>query len=452
MFEWLRHWRFGKQYGYEKFFRVQDHRPVGKSGIILSDLGMPEDYQPDFYNNFMDHVFAYSLPCFIQRFVLADRGIALIDPMNPLAREKFVPAQLVDMNGSFKNKGGRPYVECHVTWRPPGMKKNPADHGYFLYTDDGKGGAPDICQKTAAKVAGWYYGQLLPEKKVAWEYQCRRVYEESAKILKEQFPEVEIRHMRYACKESIQQSVEELLEAGCKTIIYQCFCNPVYSDFEDYAYAITGIHSAVNKRAKIICADQLGNQPSMREAYVQIIRDHLEQIPGNSRVLLILSKHGHPFKRETSDRLGTEYRVPLEERMKNVLSGWGGEWDLVWSDDEYADEYWDPRNKKLSTFSAYRIAIADGYDFALEVPTDFIAENTDLMILHAIKKFKAFKEYDPYAPISYQDWEKPLVRTFHERKTTGIYTGCPVGPYRKYIVEAVIASLSDILKENSNKL
>jgi hypothetical protein len=73
------------------------------------------------------------------------------------------------------------------------------------------------------------------------------------------------------------------------------------------------------------------------------------------------------------------------------------------------------------------------------------------MILHAMKKFKAFKEYDPYAPIPYQDWEKPLVRTFHERKTTGIYTGCPVGPYRKYIVEAVIASLSDILKENSNK-
>ena len=230
------------------------------------------------------------------------------------------------------------------------------------------------------------------------------------------------------------------------------FCNPVYSDFEDYAYAITGIHSAVNKRAKIICADQLGNKPSMREAYVQIIRDHLEQIPGNSRVLLILSKHGHPFKRETSDRLGTEYRIPLEERMKNVLLGWGGEWDLVWSDDEYADEYWDPRNKKLSTYSAYRRAIAEGYDFALEVPTDFIAENTDLMILHAIKKFKAFKEYDPYAPISYQDWEKPLVRTFYERKTTGIYTGCPVGPYRHYIVEAVIASLSVILKENSNKL
>ena len=45
MFEWLRHWRFGKQYGYEMFFRFQDRRPAGRTGIILSDLGMPEDYQ-----------------------------------------------------------------------------------------------------------------------------------------------------------------------------------------------------------------------------------------------------------------------------------------------------------------------------------------------------------------------------------------------------------------------
>ena len=81
MFEWIRHWRFGNQYGYEKFFREQDRRPVGKTGIILSDLGMPEDYKPDFYINFMDHVFIYSLPVFLQRFVLADRGIALIDPV-----------------------------------------------------------------------------------------------------------------------------------------------------------------------------------------------------------------------------------------------------------------------------------------------------------------------------------------------------------------------------------
>ena len=123
MFEWVRHWRYGNQYGYEKYFRQQDRKPVGKPGIILAELGMPEDFDPGFYTKFMDHVFVYSLPGFLQPIILADRGIALIDPANPLAREKFKPASLVDMHGSSANKKGRPYIECEVTWRPPGMKK-----------------------------------------------------------------------------------------------------------------------------------------------------------------------------------------------------------------------------------------------------------------------------------------------------------------------------------------
>ena len=76
-----------------------------------------------------------------------------------------------------------------------------------------------------------------------------------------------------------------------------------------------------------------------------------------------------------------------------------------------------------------------------------LAENTDLMILHAMKKFCAFAEYDPYAPIPYPDWEQPLVRTFREEKTTGIYAGCPVGPYRKYVVQATVASVLEILEQ-----
>lgn len=104
-----------------------------------------------------------------------------------MARKPFAPHQLVDMNGSFTNRAGRPYVECEVTWRSPGMKKNPADHGYFLYVGDGKGGAPDVCQKTGAKVVGWYYGYLLPERKVAWEHQRKCVYEETVSTVKEKF-------------------------------------------------------------------------------------------------------------------------------------------------------------------------------------------------------------------------------------------------------------------------
>jgi protoheme ferro-lyase len=325
------------------------------------------------------------------------------------------------------------------------MKKNPWDNGYFLYTGEGKGGAPDVCQKTGAKVAGWYFGHLLPERKIAWAYQCGRAYEEAVGVLRERLPQAEFRHARYAYEDSMRQAVEELLTAGCRTIVYQCFCNPVYSDFEEYAYALPMVHQLVNGRAKVICADQLGNQPALREAYAQIIRDRLAQLPRHASVLLILSKHGHPFKNETQDARGPEYRQPLELKVRRVMEGWNGPWTLIWSNDEYADEYWDPKHTKFETRAAYRKAIEEGYDYALEVPTDFIAENTDLMILHAMKKFSAFAGYDPHTPIPYPDWEQPLVRTFRDGRTTGIYAGCPVGPYRRYVVDATVASVLDAL-------
>ena len=102
---------------------------------------------------------------------------------------------------------------------------------------------------------------------------------------------------------------------------------------------------------------------------------------------------------------------------------------------------------RFETYRAYRKAIDEYYDFAIELPTEFPAENTDLMILHAMKKFRAFASYDCNTPVPYPDWEKPLVRKFIEGKTTGIYAGTPVDPYRKYIVQALTNSLADVLAE-----
>jgi hypothetical protein len=442
--EHIDRWRLGKRYGYEILYRKQDRCPVGKVGVILADMGMPEDYDPRFYVAFVDHVMRHALPPFLHGVVLADRGIALIDPENPLARKAFEPRQLVDMHGSTTNGDGRPYIDCEVVWRSPGMKRNPWDHGYFLYAAGGKGGAPDVCQKTAAKVAGWYYGRLLPEKKVAWAYQCMRIYEEATAALRALLPDAEFRHARYVYADSLQQAVEDLLAAGCETIVYQCYSNPVYSDLEEYAYAMPIVHQLVNGRAKVIYADQLGNQPSLRKAFMDLLCAQLEQVPQRASVLLILSKHGHPFKHETMDRRGPEYRLPLEAAARCALERWGGRWKLLWSDDEYADAYWDPRNRKLETRAAYQLAIDRGFDYAIELPTDFVAENTDLMVLHAMRKFVPFCDYDPFAPIPYPDWEQPLVRTYHGGKTMGIYAGCPVGPYRKHVVEALICSIMDI--------
>lgn len=437
--------RYGKQWGYETLFKTQDTRPVGKVGVIFGEAGMPEDYEFEPYRNYMHHVFQYTVPGFVFNMIMADKGVGLIDPENPVAREAFKPKQLIDAQGSFTNKAGKPYAECEVTWKKPGQEKNHWDHGYFLYTGEGPSGDPDICEKVGAKVVGWYYGHLIPEKKVAWRYQCRKVVEEAAAALGQKYPGMEFRQAAYTVPEQMEKAVEELIATGCQTIIYQCISNPVYTDFEEYGYALPMILHAAHGRAKVICADQLGNQSHLREAYFRMLRDRLASLPKEASVFVILSKHGHPFKKETQDIRGKEYREPLEAGIRQIMQERGGRWDLIWSNDEYADEFWDPKNTKLETYTAYRMAIEGGYDYALEFPTEFLAENTDLMIFHAMKKFNAFESYDRNDPVPYPDWDQPLVRTFREGKTTGIYNGTPVGPYRDCVTEAVVGSISDVM-------
>jgi hypothetical protein len=436
--------RHGKRYGYEVLFKGQARHPSGKTGVIIAENGMPEDYEPEFYNDFMVNVFDNTLPAFLAKMILVDKGTGLIDPDNPMAREEFKPRQLVDSDGSFTNKAGIPYAQCKVKWRPAN-KKNPWDHGYFLYTGDGPNGRPDVCDKVGAKVVGWYYGRLIPEKKVSWRSQLRKVYEEAVQELGERFPGVEFRNAYYLDRESLGGAVEELLANGCKTIVYQSINCPLYSDFEDYNHSLPLIHEFVNGRASVIMADQLGNQAPMREAYVQILRDQLQGLPPTARVLVILSQHGHPFKKETLDRRAKLYQEPLEAGIRALMSTWEGEWNLVWSFDEFADKYWDKKGTKFETYAAYRQAIEASFAFAIELPTEFPAENTDLMIFHAMKKFRAFPDYDRNQMVPYPDWEKPLVRKFHAGSTIGIYAGTPVGSYRKYVVQAVINSISEVL-------
>lgn len=81
----------------------------------------------------------------------------------------------------------------------------------------------------------------MPEKKVAWEYQCRKVYDEVSEVLLEKHPDLVIRHAGYMVKDSILKCVEELRAEECKTIVYHNYSTPVYCDFEDYSYAMPAV-------------------------------------------------------------------------------------------------------------------------------------------------------------------------------------------------------------------
>ncbi len=436
--------RYGKQYGYQVLFKNQEKRAFGKTGVIIAEMGLPEEYEFDFYSTFTKHVLKYSTPFLIAKMILADKGIGLLDPDNPLAREEFVPKQLIDAHGSFTNKNGLPYTQCKVKWIPP-IKKNPWDHGYFLYKEDGPSGHPDICDKVGAKVVGWYYGKLIPQQRVPWRSQLRQVYDEVVAELSAKNTGIEFRNAYYMNHNSLKTAVEELITAGCETIVYQSINCPLYTDLEDYSYVLPKLHKLVKGRARLIMSDQMGNQPTYRKAYSAILQDHIKNIPAGKSILIILSRHGHPFKKDTMDERAHLYRKPLEKDLRAIMADWDGKWDMIWSFDEYADLYWDKKQSKVETYSAYSKAISEGYDYALELPTEFPAENTDLMIFHAMKKFEAFSEFNKFAPIHYPDWESPFVRKFNEGKTTGIYCGTPVGPYRKYIVQAVVDSISEVL-------
>jgi len=437
--------KYGKQFGYELLFKNQPKHATGKTGVIIAEMGLPEDYEADFYSHFMKHVFEYSVPSFLAKMILSDKGIGLIDPDNPLARDEFRPKQLVDAFGSYTNRAGTPYVQCPYKWIKANQK-NPWDHGYFLYKGDGPNGLPDVCDKVGAKIVGLYYGRLIPEKKVSWRSQLRLVYDEAVSRLAGRNPNVVFRNTYYMHPELIEKTIEELIDLGCETIVYQGINCPLYTDFEDYGYVLPMLHEYAAGRAKVIMADQLGNQPSYAEAYFEILKDRLKEIPEGKDVLIILSRHGHPFKKETQDSRASLYLKPLEEGVRKIMASWKGKWEVVWTFDEYADPYWDKQDTKTETYQGYRKAIEEGYHFALELPVEFPAENTDLMIFHAMKKFTAFESYNLNDPIPYPDWEKPLVRKFTEGKTTGIYCGTPVGPYRKYIVDAVINSISEVIQ------
>jgi len=436
--------RFGKQYGYEVLFKGQDRKASGKAGVIIAESGLPEVYEYGFYERFMKHVFHYTLPPFIAPLVLRDSGKGLVDPGNALAREDFRPARLVDAQGGEHNAEGRPYVECECSWVGPN-RKNPWDHGYFLYRGDGPSGSPDVCDKVGAKVVGLYYGSLIPEKKVAWRSQLRKVYDDAVAALSRRFPGAEYRNAYYLDRESMRRAVEELIGAGCTTIIYQSINCPLYSDFEDYGLALPLVHELVGGRAKVIMADQLGSKRAMGESYIAMLRDRLAELPANASVLVILSKHGHPFKKETQDERASLYRAPLEAGVRELMASWKGKWDLLWSCDEYADGFWDKKRTKFETRAAYALAVEEGYDFAIELPTEFPAENTDLMIFHAMKKFADFPDYAKQDPVPYPDWERPLVRRFRKGRTTAIYAGTPVGPYRSHVTQALVESVAEVL-------
>ncbi len=89
-------------------------------------------------------------------------------------------------------------------------------------------------------------------------------------------------------------------------------------------------------------------------------------------------------------------------------------------------------------------AINDGYDYAIGLPLEFFAENTDTLMHHALKCYENFDNYDPSEPIDYPDWSVPYSREIVQGKTHVIYNGVPVGKYKKHVIEAFYLAIDSV--------
>jgi protoheme ferro-lyase len=449
---------------YFEVYKKQDTTPAGKVGVFVTTLIMPEELSYPFFYNVTFKIFNTIVPWPFRNFVQKDSGVALLDPVKYHEHHEFQPTKLVDPFGNDRDLDGTPYVEKYkqgkMKWIPP-SKMIYLDHGYFLYTGR-QGGMPSIAGKVMNKARIWYYGKGLGSTKLPHWQQTFAVIDGAMGRIKKKYPDVQWQAETSMLYADMRHKLHELLDAGCDTIVLS---SPLamYSHFEDFnsgfrhsiEYIEEWEHEHPGKKIKVIMAPPMGNFKPMRDAYLQMLKDRLDSLPKNASVMVAVTVHGMPwekFKWEAWLELAPAYRDKLFEEVKQMVASYKfPKTNVVQCQDEFADPIWDPQQKYLSTNRAYWSAIKEGYDYAIGLPIEFYAENSDTMFHHALKNYKDFDQYDVYKQIDYKDWSQPYVREMVQGKTRVIYNGVPVGKYQKYVIDALYQSLDTILSKQAGK-
>jgi protoheme ferro-lyase len=445
---------------YFEYFKTQDTVPEGKVGIFATALIMPTHHSHAFFHNIVYKIFKVVVPWPFSVLAVRDQGVALLDPAHVHAREEFTPTHLEDAFGNDRDLDGTPYIELHkqgkVAWVPPSSRIY-LDHGYFLYKGRLTGEA-SLCGKLGNKSRLYYYGSGVVQKKLPH-------WEESFKIINSAFDKIKQKYGNVECQAEsnlfyydMKKKLHELLDAGCDTIVLAAPMG-IYSHFEEFNSGFRHCFEYIDewkkehpsKKVKVIIAPQMGDYQPLRQAFLDMLKDRLDTIPEGSDVTVAVTVHGMPwdsFKWEAWLQLAPPYRDKLFEEAKELVAQYKfGRTNVVICQDEFADPIWDPNKKYLSTNRAYWNAINDGYDYAIGLPIEFFAENSDTLMHHAMKCFENFDQYNIEDPIDYPDWSVPYSRELVQGKTHCIYNGVPVGKYQKNVIEAFYQSLDSVLSQ-----
>ena len=450
---------------YYQYYINQDTQPVGRIGVFVSHLVMPEDYREEDFVFLAGKSYQY-IPWPVRELVQVDRGLVLLDRDRFYEFEEFVPTDLVDYTGSSVDVDGVPYIDKYrageIEWMPPGSTH--LSHGAFLYAGR-KVGQSSVEQKLAVKARNYYYapGKGFHDGRVPHEAGNRYIVFNAMEKLEAKYGDLPWAWVTADNPTFAREALFDLLDQGIDTLILAT-PRPVYSHHEEFngsiKHAVHYLHEwqALNdhKEVKVIISPELSNFDVMFETHTEILRDNLKSIPEGSSLKLVLSVHGMPW-----DNVPHEAWIKLSpryvERSLAEAAVVMEEYDykrvqIVQSQDHFADPHNDPDNKYLSTNQAFWEGINDGYDYVLNIPLEFFAENTDTMFYHDMANYEYFDDYDVYDTVEYTDWSVPWRKQLVQDGTVVIYGGVAAEQFSGPVIDAFVEALDSIISQGMQPL
>ncbi|MCL4721093.1 MAG: hypothetical protein KJ041_03890 [Gammaproteobacteria bacterium] len=446
---------------YFEYYRQQDTVPEGRVGIFISSLIMPEEYRIEDYFILAQKAKQY-IPWPVSIPWIADRGVLLLDPDRPYEFEAFTPGRLVDAYGRDTDLDGIPYVaKFHaqaVQWVPPNPRLH-LDHGYFLLTTR-QAGMPTVAGKLATKALTYYHGIGIKGHRIPHEAGMRAIVEPAMQAIQARHGPIPWRWVTADNFGRARQAMFELLDTGVDTVILAAPA-PIYSHHEEFNGSIRHAMHYIHEwqaghgghPVKVIIQPQLGDFAVLREAWVNMLRDRLDHLPAGAAVKVVMSIHGMAWSRvphEAWIQLAPAYRDTTLQDLKALLDSYDfSRREVVLGQDHFADPVNDPEGRYLSTNRAFKDGIRDGFDYVINVPIEFFAENTDTLFSHAMFNFEDIPGFDRYQQVDYPDWSIPYVREYVVDGTHLIYNGVPVGAYNRPVIQAFVQALDAVLEKRS---
>ena len=451
-----------KEPNYFNYYKNQDLVVEGKVGIFISHLIMPEDMAAVDFHNLAMKTKQY-IPWPPKLLFDKDDGVVLMDEDRFYEFEEFVPTKLIDADGKDKDIDGTLYIvkyhEGLIEWVPPRRSLYLSPGNFLMKTR--KMGMPTVSSKLINKANLYYYsGKGIVNGKIPHAAGNYEIASKAMAQIQKKYGPIPWRWITAEDFGAARTQMRSLLDEGVDTVILAP-PRPTYSHHEEFngsfKHAFEYIHEweeEHHKEIKVILLPQLSEFPIIRQAYLQMLSDRLATFPIASSVKIVVSIHGMAWDlvpHEAWLELSPTYVEPMMEDVKAMMSDYDfNRMEIVKSQDHFADPYYNPEGKYLSTNTAFLDGIRDGFDYVVNLPIEFFVENTDTMFSHAIFNFEGFEDFDRYKTINYTDWSIPYTREFFVDGTQVIYNGLPVGKYNKPIIEAFYQAMDSVLKQRKN--